>query len=374
VDGRLTHRIQPAPRATRVLQRSYRLTGDTLGGRLLAGARLGREDHGVHETGTGQAPATFEDVLGAARMLQGVAHRTPVITSRTLDALTGGHVALKAESLQRSGAFKFRGAYTKISRLGAGTPHVLTASSGNHAQAVALAARLLGRRATVIVPNDAAAAKVAAAVGYGASVIRYDRYTERREDILASRAAEHGWPVVHPYDDWDVIAGQGTATLELLQDAGPLDVLLVCAGGGGLLAGACLAAGGCSPATHVIGVEPAAGDDLQRSLRAGARVEIDVPRTIADGQQLTTPGARPWEVIRDRAHDVVTVTDDQIRTAMRFATERLKLVLEPSGASALAALLAGRVPTAGRRIGVTLSGGNVDAARFARLISGATSP
>jgi threonine dehydratase len=314
------------------------------------------------------AAATYDDVLAAARGLTGIAHRTPAITSRTLDARTGAHVALKAENLQRAGAFKFRGAYTAISRLPPGG-HVLTASSGNHAQAVALAAGLLGREATVVVPHDAAPAKVAAAVAYGADVLRYDRYAERREDVLARVAAEHGWPVVHPYDDWDVIAGQGTATLELLQDAGPFDALLVCAGGGGLLAGACLAAAGCSPATQLIGVEPAAGDDLQRSMRAGARVEIEVPRTIADGQQLTTPGARPWEIIRHRAHDVVTVSDEEIRTAMRFAVERLKLVLEPSGASALAALLAGRIPTSGRRIGVTLSGGNVDAERFAQLIA-----
>jgi threonine dehydratase len=248
--------------------------------------------------------ATFRDVLDAAHGLAGVAHRTPVITSRTLDLRTGG-----------------------------------------------------------------APAKVAAAVGYGASVIRYDRYTESREQVLARTAAAHGWPVVHPYDDWDVIAGQGTATLELLQDAGPLDALLVCAGGGGLLAGACLAADELAPAAQVIGVEPAAGDDLLRSLRAGGRVEIAVPQTIADGQQVTTPGARPWEVIRHRVHDVVTVSDPEIRSAMRFAAERLKLVLEPSGASALAALLAGRIPTAGRRIGVTLSGGNIDAARFAALLS-----
>lgn len=309
----------------------------------------------------------LEDVRAAAARLDGVAHRTPVLTSGTLDALTGATVLAKAECFQRAGAFKFRGAYNAVatSLPAAG---VLAFSSGNHAQAIALAARLHGVPAVIVMPDDAPPTKVAATLGYGASVVRYDRYTQDREEIGAELAASRGLTLIPPYDHPAVMAGQGTVALELLEQAGPLDVLLVCVGGGGLISGCATVAAALSPATRVIGVEPAAGDDVRRSLAAGARVTIPVPRTIADGQQTTAPGRLTFPVIQRLVSDVVLATDAEIVAAMVFAFERLKVVLEPSGACALAALLAGRVPdVAGRRVGVTLSGGNVGAARFAEL-------
>lgn len=312
------------------------------------------------------------DVRAAAGRLAGVAHRTPVITSRTLDARTGATVLLKAESLQRGGAFKFRGAYNRIAML---TPEerergVATVSSGNHAQAVALAARLLGTRATILMPEDAPTSKRAATAGYGAEVLAFDRYADERDELLAALVAERGLVAVHPYDDWGVMAGQGTVALELLEDGGPLDLLLVCVGGGGLLAGCATVARALSPATRVIGVEPAAGDDTRRSLAAGERVRIPVPRTIADGQQVAQPGELTFEVVRRRVDEVVVASDEEIVAAMAFLFERCKLVVEPSGACALAALLAGRVAAPGARVGVTLSGGNVGHERFCALLAG----
>jgi threonine dehydratase len=315
---------------------------------------------------------SFEDVRRAAGRLAGVAHRTPVLTSRTVDALTGATVLAKAECFQRTGAFKFRGAYNAISALDPAVRArgILSYSSGNHAQAIALAARLHGVPAVIVMPHDAPATKAAATAGYGAELVRYDRYAEHREDLGRDLAEERGLTLIPPYDHPDVIAGQGTVALELVEEAGPLDVLVVCVGGGGLIAG-CATAAHALGATRVIGVEPAAGDDVQRSLRAGHRVSIPVPRTIADGQQTTSPGELTFPVIQRLVEDVVTVTDAEIVAAMALAFERLKVVLEPSGASALAALLSGRVPdVAGRRVGVTLSGGNVGAARFAELIAG----
>ena len=265
------------------------------------------------------------------------------------------------------GAFKFRGATNALAVLRPAA--VCTVSSGNHAQALALAAREAGIPATILMPADAPASKRAATEGYGAEVIAFDRYAEDRETLVAALAAERGLTIVHPYDEPLVMAGAGTAGLELAEDAGELDTVLVPCGGGGLLSGVATAVKALSPATRVLGVEPEAGDDTARSLRAGERVRIDVAPTIADGQQLPTPGARPFAVIRALVDDVVTVSDAEIVAAMRFAFERLKLVLEPSGASALAALLAGRSGHRGGTVGVVLSGGNVDAARFATLLA-----
>ena len=309
------------------------------------------------------------DVHAAARRLDGVAHRTPVVTSRTLNARTGLDLVLKPENLQRGGAFKFRGAFNKIASLpdGERARGVAAFSSGNHAQAVAIAAGLLGTSAVILMPEDTPAAKLDATRGYGAEIVSYDRWTEDREALGAALAEERGLTLVRPYDDPAVMAGQGTAALELVEDAGPLDALVVPVGGGGLIAGSATAAKGLRPETRVVGVEPEAGNDTQRSLATGARVSIDVPRTIADGLQATIPGALTFEVNRERVDEVVTVTDEELLDALRFAFDRLKLVLEPSGAAALAALLASKVAAAGR-VGAILSGGNVGVERFRELL------
>jgi threo-3-hydroxy-L-aspartate ammonia-lyase len=318
----------------------------------------------------------FDDVRAAAGRLRGVAHRTPVVTSRTLDERTGAHVFLKAENLQRMGAFKFRGAYNRLAQL---TPSeraggVVAFSSGNHAQGVALAAQLLGVPAAIVMPADAPEAKLAATRGYGAEVILYERERMNRSELAASIASERGATLVPPYDDPAIIAGQGTVALELVEDAGPLDALLVCLGGGGLMAGSCLAATALSPGVRIYGVEPEAGDDWVRSWAADRIVSIPVPKTIADGQQTQAPGELTWPIVRGLAAGIVTVTDDEIRATMRFAFERLKLVLEPSGASALAALLFEKVDVRGARVGITLSGGNVDPKAFAAILSPHLSP
>ena len=304
------------------------------------------------------------DVEAAAHRLEGVAHRTPVFTSRTLDERVGASVYLKAESFQRGGAFKFRGAYNAVSQTEA--DGVAAFSSGNHAQAVALAARLTGRRAVILMPLDAPPAKVEATRGYGAEVVTYDRYTEDREALGRALALERGLALVPPYDDPLVMAGQGTAALELLEETGGLDRLVVPVGGGGLIAGTATAADG---AAQVFGVEPEAGDDTRRSLEGGERLAIDVPRTIADGLQATSPGRLTFEVNRERVDGIVTVSDEEIVAAMAFLFDRMKLVTEPSGAAGVAALLHGRVD-AGGRIGVIVSGGNVGLARFAQLVGG----
>jgi threonine dehydratase len=311
----------------------------------------------------------LDDVRRAAARLDGVAHRTPVVTSRTLDERTGARVRLKPENLQRIGAFKFRGAYNTVSQLDPAdrARGVVTASSGNHAQALALSAALHEIPATILMPEDAPASKAAATGGYGARILRFDRYAADRDVLLAELAEREGLTIVHPYDDERIMAGQGTAALELIEDGGALDLLLVPVGGGGLIAGSSTAATGLCPGCRVVGVEPEVGDDTARSLAAGERVTVPVGRTIADGQQIETPGARTFPVVRERVAAVVTVSDAEIVAAMRFAFERLKLVLEPSGASALAALLHGKVEAAGLRTGVILSGGNVDVARFRDL-------
>ena len=311
----------------------------------------------------------FSDVLAAARRLEGVAHRTPVLTSRTLDERVGAKVFLKAENLQRAGAFKFRGAYNKISSL---SPQqlrcgVATYSSGNHAQAVALAARLLGTEATILMPEDAPAAKLDATRAYGAEIVTYDRYAEDRAELGAALANERRLTLIPPYDDPFVIAGQGTATLELLDDVDDIDALLVPVGGGGLISGAALAVEG-RKGGLVFGVEPVAGNDTEQSLRKGRRVRIDVPRTVADGQQVETPGIITFEIVKRKVADIVTVTDEQIVDAMAFAFDYMKTVLEPSGASALAALLSGRLRPQSGRVGIILSGGNVGVDRFVELI------
>jgi threonine dehydratase len=291
--------------------------------------------------------------------------------TRTLDALAGAEVFVKAENLQRVGAFKFRGAYNAISRL---SPQQLERgiaaySSGNHAQAVALAARELGSTAVIVMPADTPRSKLDAVAGYGAEIITYDRYTGDREAIGAKLAADRGLALIPPYEHEHVIAGQGTAALELIEEVGELDALVVPVGGGGLIAGSATAAKGLLPDIRVVGVEPEAGDDTKRSLEAGERVAIAVPRTIADGQAASIPGELTFSINKRLVDEIVLVSDDEIRDALRFAVDRLKLVMEPSGATGIAALLTGKLQPVPARIGVIVSGGNVGAARLAELLA-----
>jgi threonine dehydratase len=313
-------------------------------------------------------PIAFDDVRAAAERLRGVAHRTPVLTSRTLDERCGGGVLLKAENLQRVGAFKFRGAYNAITAL-APERGVATASSGNHAQAVALAARLHGLHAAILMPQDAPPSKRAATEGYGAEVLEFDRYRDDRDAMARELARERGLTLVHPYDEPLVMAGQGTAGLELVEEAGDLDLVVVPLGGGGLLSGVATAVKTLRPDARVVGVEPEASPDFRRSLAAGRRERHEIARSICDGQLLPEPGERTFAVVSALVDEVVTVADADVVATMRFLFERMKVVVEPSGASALAALMAGQVALDGRRAGVVLSGGNVDAGRFAGLMS-----
>ncbi|MFL4946151.1 pyridoxal-phosphate dependent enzyme [Streptomyces sp. MMS24-I31] len=317
-------------------------------------------------------PVTLEDVRDAAERIKGVAHRTPVLRSRTLDALVGAEVFVKCENFQRVGAFKFRGAYNAASRLSAAqlSKGVAAYSSGNHAQAVALAARELGTTAVILMPEDTPRSKREATAGYGAEVVTYDRYTGDGVAIGEALAADRGLALIPPYEHPHVIAGQGTAALELIEEAGDLDALVVPVGGGGLIAGSATAAKGLLPGVRVIGVEPEQGDDTKRSLEAGRRVCVPVPRTIADGQAADVPGELTFSVNRRLVDGIALVGDDQIREAMRFAFERLKFVTEPSGASALAALLSQRIDRVPPRIGVIVSGGNIDTERFTQILSG----
>jgi threonine dehydratase len=318
---------------------------------------------------TDTSPVTLDDVRDAVAQIKGIAHRTPVLRSRTLDALVGAEVFLKCENFQRVGAFKFRGAYNAASRLAPAQLNkgIVAYSSGNHAQAVALAARELGTTAVILMPEDAPRSKLDATAGYGAEIVTYDRYTGDRVAIGEALAADRGLALIPPYDHPHVIAGQGTAALELIEEAGDLDTLVVPVGGGGLIAGSATAAKGLDPGIRVIGVEPEAGDDTRRSLEAGRRVSIPVPRTIADGQAADIPGELTFSINRRLVDEIALVTDDQIREAMRLAFELLKIVVEPSGATPLAALLAGRIAHVPSRIGMIISGGNVDARRFAEL-------
>ncbi|MDP4023223.1 threo-3-hydroxy-L-aspartate ammonia-lyase [Methylobacterium sp. NEAU 140] len=313
---------------------------------------------------------TFADVARAAERIAGAAHRTPVLTSRTADAITGARLFFKAENLQRGGAFKFRGAYNAISALpeAVRARGVIAFSSGNHAQAIALASRLLGVPATIVMPHDAPAVKVTATRGYGAEVVSYDRYTEDREALGREIAAARGLSLIPPYDHREVIAGQGTLALELIEETGSLDMLVACLGGGGQLAGCALAAAECAPDCRVVGVEPEAGNDGQQSFRAGRIVTIPVPRTIADGAQSTYLGQLTFPIIAERVDDIVTVTDAELVETMRFFAARMKLVVEPTGCLAAAAVLHGRLDVRGKRVGVVISGGNVDLATFARLV------
>jgi len=305
---------------------------------------------------------SFEDVKDAARRLKGIAHRTPVATSRTLDDRLSARLFLKCENLQRAGAFKFRGAYNAVSKL---LPEerargVLTYSSGNHAQATALACRLLGARATIVMPENAPAAKRRATEGYGARIVAYDPAREKREEV-AERLRREGDPVlIPPYDHADVIAGQGTAALELLEETGPLDLLLVCCGGGGLLSGSALAARAQAPGCRVVGVEPELADDATRSFRTGVLQTVSNPQTIADGARTPSLGTLTFPLVRQNVDDMATVSDDDLVRAMRFVWERMKLVVEPTGVLGLAAALSGRVDVQGKNVGVILSGGNVD--------------
>ncbi len=311
----------------------------------------------------------FEDILQAHERLRGVAHVTPVVTSRTLDRLAGRQVFLKCENLQRGGAFKFRGAYNTISQLptDARQHGVLAFSSGNHAQGVALAARLLGTPAVICMPEDAPAVKVAATRGYGAEVIFYNRLTDDREAFARRIAKERGMSLVPPYDHPHIMAGAGTAALELLKQVDDIDTVVAPIGGGGLMSGTAVATHGINPEVHIFGVEPEDADDTRRSLLAGERVSIPPPATIADGLRSTIPGVLTFPVVCTHVEDIVTVSEHEILEAVRFALLRLKLVVEPSGAVSLAAVLAGHLPDACRRIGVILSGGNIDPPLLAKL-------
>jgi threo-3-hydroxy-L-aspartate ammonia-lyase len=319
-----------------------------------------------------------DDVAQAAQRLRGVAHRTPVLTSRHADQLAGARVFFKCENFQRMGAFKFRGAYNALSQF---TPEqrqagAIAFSSGNHAQAVALSARLLGMPSVIVMPQDAPQSKLDATRGYqqglaGGEVVLFDRYTEDREALCRHLADERGMTMIPPFDHPWVMAGQGTAALELIEDAGPLDALLVCVGGGGLISGCAVAAKHLLPGIEVYGVEPEAGNDTQLSLQRGEIVRIDTPRTIADGAQTQSSGQLTFPVIQALVKGVLTVSDAQLVQTMRFFAARMKLVVEPTGCLAAAALLEGAIDLRGARVGVIVSGGNVDLARYAALLGGA---
>ena len=313
---------------------------------------------------------TFADVERAARQIAGAAHRTPVVTSRTVDARTGAHVFFKCENFQRAGAFKFRGAYNALSRLQPEERRrgVVTFSSGNHAQAIALAGQVLDIPRVIVMPSDAPAVKVAATRGYGGEVVLYDREREDREAIGRRLASERGLLLVPPYDHPDIIAGQGTAALELIAEAGSLDLLCVPCGGGGLLSGSALAAEGSAPGCRVVGVEPAAGDDATRSFRTKQLQTVSNPLTVADGARTPSLGSLTFPLVLQHVSDMTTVADDALLRTMFYLWERLKLVVEPTGALGAAAALEGTTPIRGARVGVILSGGNVDLSQVAQWL------
>lgn len=318
--------------------------------------------------------STFQDVIAAAQRLEGVAHLTPVFTSRTLDAETGAQVFIKCENLQRAGSFKFRGAFNALSQFDTQQRKagVVAFSSGNHAQGIALAARLLGIPATIVMPTDAPAAKVAATREYGASVVLYDRFSEDREQIGRTLAAEHGLTLIPPYDHPHILAGQGTAAKELLEFTGPLDALLVGLGGGGMLSGTALSTRALAPDCRLYGVEPAAGNDGQQSFRTGSIVHIDTPKTIADGAQTQHLGEYTFPIIRDKVNDILTVSDAELVNAMKFFMQRMKMVVEPTGCLGLAALRQLGRQFEGQRVGIIVTGGNVDIDTYAALLSEAS--
>ncbi|NTZ05779.1 threo-3-hydroxy-L-aspartate ammonia-lyase [Burkholderia metallica] len=314
---------------------------------------------------------TYDDVVAAAARLEGHAHRTPVMTSRTIDDALGSQVFFKCENLQRMGAFKFRGAFNALSRFNAEQRRhgVVAFSSGNHAQAVALSARILGIPATIVMPQDAPAAKMAATRGYGGNVVTYDRYTEDREQIGRALAEQHGLTLVPPYDHPDVIAGQGTAAKELFDEVGPLDAVFTPLGGGGLLSGTALATRALSPHAKLYGVEPEAGNDAQQSFRSGTIVHIDAPRTIADGAQTQHLGNLTFPILRRDVDDILTATDAELVDCMRFFATRMKIVVEPTGCLSFAAVRRMKDALQGKRVGVVISGGNVDLENFCALVS-----
>ena len=314
---------------------------------------------------------TYADVVAAAERIAGHAHKTPVVTSRTVDEALGAQVFFKCENLQRMGAFKFRGGFNALSRFDAAQRKagVVAFSSGNHAQAIALSARILGIPATIVMPQDAPAAKIAATRGYGGTVVTYDRYRDDREQIGRDLAQKHGYTLIPPYDHPDVICGQGTAAMELFEEVGELDALFVPLGGGGLLSGSALATRALSPGCRLYGVEPEAGNDGQQSFRSGAIVHIEVPKTLADGAQTQHLGHITFPIIRRDVQDILTVSDAELVACMRFAAERMKLVIEPTGCLGFAAARQQKKQLKGMRVGVVLSGGNVDIARFCELLA-----
>ena len=314
---------------------------------------------------------TYEDVVAAAGRIEGHAHRTPVLTSRTANEELGAEIFFKAENMQRMGAFKFRGGFNALSRFNEAQRKagVVAFSSGNHAQAIALSAKLLGIPATIIMPEDAPASKIAATRGYGGNVVTYDRYKENREAIGRKLAEEKGMTLIPPYDHADVIAGQGTAAKELFEEVGELDYFFVCLGGGGLLSGSALATRALSPKCKLYGVEPEAGNDGQQSFRSGSIVHIDTPKTIADGAQTQHLGSLTFPIIQRDVDDILTVSDAELVDAMRFFASRMKIVVEPTGCLGFAAARKMREELRGKRVGVLISGGNVDIERFAALLT-----
>ncbi|AOJ95533.1 threo-3-hydroxy-L-aspartate ammonia-lyase [Burkholderia multivorans] len=314
---------------------------------------------------------SFDDVAAAAARIAGHAHRTPVMTSRTVDDALGAQVFFKCENLQRMGAFKFRGAFNALSRFDAEQRRrgVVAFSSGNHAQAIALSARMLGIPATIVMPQDAPAAKIAATRGYGGTVVTYDRYTEDREQIGRELAERDGLTLIPPYDHPDVIAGQGTAAMELFDEVGPLDAVFTPLGGGGLLSGTALATRALSPNARLYGVEPEAGNDGQQSFRSGAIVHIDTPRTIADGAQTQHLGNITFPIIRRDVDDILTATDDELVECMRLFASRMKIVVEPTGCLSFAGARRMKDELKGKRVGIVISGGNVDLDAFSALLA-----
>ena len=314
---------------------------------------------------------TFDDVAAAASRIKGYANRTPVLTSRTVNEEFGAEVFFKCENFQRTGAFKFRGAFNALSRFNEQQRRagVVAFSSGNHAQGIALSAKLLGIPATIVMPHDAPAAKVAATKGYGSNVVIYDRYKEDREQIGRELADKHGLTLIPPYDHPHVIAGQGTAVAELFDEVGVLDALFVPLGGGGLLSGSAVSTRALSPKAMLYGVEPAAGNDGQQSFRSGSLVRIDTPKTIADGAQIQQLGNYPFAIIRRDVNDVLTVSDQQLVECLRFYAERMKIVVEPTGCLSFAAACQMKEQLKGMRVGILISGGNVDMQRYSALLT-----
>jgi threonine dehydratase len=319
---------------------------------------------------------TYDDVALAHKRIRPYARRTPVLTSSTIGALTGAKVHFKCENFQRMGAFKFRGAYNALSQLSPEQKRkgVVAFSSGNHAQAVALSGKLLGVPATIVMPTDAPTVKLEATRAYGAEVVMYDASNEDRQKIAEKLAAERGLTLIPPFDHPHILAGQGTAAKELIEETGPLDILLVPCGGGGLLSGCAIAAKHLSPKCRVIGVEPAAGDDGLRAFRSGKLETIKLPDTIADGARTTSLGKITFALIQKHVDDFLTVTDEELLKWMFFLWERMKIVVEPTGALAASALLQGKIDAQGKKVGVVISGGNVDLAWAARQLARQRAP